>query len=462
MIVTPAPKEVARPVIPTAMAVKPVPTRSRPAPKPAIPTPIRANAPPRPRMVGRSGVRTAPATPITVKAPATVMSPLAMDSQLILPRVKSTGVRTAKAPAATSMAAEPASVPFMKFRPTASSVKAPPIATRLFAMPSQLIPPIFPRASARTFNAAPTVTRPAPVAIRFFGMAFMAITTSANAPPIASNPLPISSKDMPPKSAIAEANIFMAAPISIMARPVEISPCAFPVSFVKAVISRRRAPMELSPLTSSPTFICPKSLQAEAKTFMALARTRMPVAVTMAPLLMVTFLVNRETSAIRTPTPVRPFTKPAKSNWAKSVQAEASILIAPAKTTICAAPLITVPEPLPKTLAAATIAVINPAIPVSATTICSGSMSEIFFRAEASRRTEVETPIIAVVPLITPLTSPLIRLKIAMEAINSANKTVIAPREAFNLLLSIKEIATMEAARMAIADAIFRRVPAFS
>ena len=350
----------------------------------------------------------------------------------------------------------------MKFRPIASSAKAPPMATRLFAMPSQLIPPILPRASARTFSAAPTVTSPAPVAIRFFGMARIAMATSASAPPIARRPLPISSKDIPPKSAIAEANIFIAAPISIMARPVEISPCAFPVSLVKAVISRRRAPIELSPLTNSPTSICPKSLQAEAKTFMALARTSIPVAVAIAPLLIATFLVNRETSAIRTPTPVNPFANPAKSNCAKSIQAEASILIAPAKTTICAAPLITVPEPLPKTLAAATIAVISPAIPVSATTICSGSMSEIFFRAEASRRTEVETPIIAAVPLTTPLTSPLIRLKIAIEAINSANSTVMAPREVVNLLLSIKEIATIEAARIAIAEAIFKRVPAFN
>lgn len=336
------------------------------------------------------------------------------------------------------------------------------MATRLFAMASQLMPPIFPRASAKTFSAAPTVTSPAPVVIKFFGMAFMAIATSAKAPPMASKPFPISAKNMPPKSAIAEANIFMAAPISIMARPVEISPCAFPVSFVNAVISKRTAPTELSPFTSSPAFICPKSLQAEAKTFIALARTRIPAAVAMAPLLTLTVFVNRETSAIRTPTPVKPFATPAKSSWARSIQAEASILIAPANTTIWADPLMTELEPLPKTLAAATSAVISPAIPARATTICSGSISEIFFRAEASRRTEVETPIIAAVPLTTPLTSPLIRLKMAMEAINSANSTVMAPREAVSLPLSIREMVTIAAASTAIAEAIFRRVPAFS
>ena len=462
IMVTPAPREVARPVMPTAIAVNPVPTRSSPAPRPAMPMPIKANAPPSPRMVGSSGVRSAPAVPITVKAPATLISPLAMASQLMLPRVKSTGVKTAKALAATSIAAEPASVPFIKFKPTASSARAPPMATRLFATASQLMPPIFPRASAKTFSAAPTVTSPAPVAIKFFGMAFMATATSAKAPPMASKPFPISAKDMPPKSAIAEANIFMAAPISIMARPVEISPCAFPVSFVNAVISKRTAPTELSPFTSSPAFICPKSLQAEAKTFIALARTRIPAAVAMAPLLTLTVFVNRETSAIRTPTPVKPFATPAKSSWARSIQAEASILIAPANTTIWADPLMTELEPLPKTLAAATSAVISPAIPARATTICSGSISEIFFRAEASRRTEVETPIMAAVPLTTPLTSPLIRLKMAMEAINSANSTVMAPREAVSLPLSIREMVTIAAASTAIAEAIFRRVPAFS
>ena len=62
----------------------------------------------------------------------------------------------------------------------------------------------------------------------------------------------------------------------------------------------------------------------------------------------------------------------------------------------------------------------------------------------------------------TPLTSPLIRLKIAMEAISSANNTVMAPSEAFSLSLSIREIATMDAARIAMALAIFRRVPAFN
>ena len=331
---TPAPKEVARAVIPTAMADNPPPTRRSPAPRPAIPTLIKAKAPPNPRIVGSNGVKSAPAVPITPKAPPTAIKPLAMEPQLILPSVKSTGVKTAKAPAATSIAADPAKVPFMKFSPTASSAKAPPIATRLFATDSQLIPPILPRAFARILSAAPTVISPVPVVTRFFGITFIAIATSAKAPPIASNPFPIPAKDMLPKSAIAEANIFMAAPISMRAKPVAVSPLAFPANLLNAVISRSRTPMEPSPLTNSPTFICPKSSQAEANIFIAPARTSIPVAVEIALPLNFAVFINSETSANRAPTPIRPFVKPAKSSCAKSVQAEASILIAPAKITI--------------------------------------------------------------------------------------------------------------------------------
>ena len=49
---------------------------------------------------------------------------------------------------------------------------------------------------------------------------------------------------------------------------------------------------------------------------------------------------------------------------------------------------------------------------------------------------------------VTPFMSPLILLKIAMEPIRSANRMVTAPREADNLSLSIKEMATMAAARI--------------
>ena len=177
--------------MPTAIADSPAPAARRPAPIAAVPTPISANAPASARIVGTRGVSTRPATPITVNAPAIVTSPLAMLSQLIEPRASSTGVRIASAPAATSMAAEPGKVPFITFRPMASSARAPPIVTSPFAISSQVIPPIFPRAFATISSAAPTAIRPTPTLIVFFGITFIAIATSANAPPIATSPLAI-------------------------------------------------------------------------------------------------------------------------------------------------------------------------------------------------------------------------------------------------------------------------------
>ena len=314
MTVTPAPREVAKAVTPMAIAESPAPIASRPAPMPTAPTPISANAPARPRIVGTNGVRIAPAAPMTPKAPATATSPLTMDSQLMDPRVKSTGVSTARAPAATRTAAEPAREPFISFKPAASSSRDTPKVTRPLATLSQLIPPILFKESATISSAAPTAIKPAPRVTMFLGISFVARATSASAPPIARRPLPISARDMFPKSAIAEANIFIAAPISIMARPVDMSPLALPVSFVNAVISRSRAPMELSPLTSSPIFICPKSLQAEANTFIALAKTKIPAAVVNDFPLNCAVFMKRDTSASKTPTPTRPFVSPARSS----------------------------------------------------------------------------------------------------------------------------------------------------
>ena len=462
IMATPAPREVARAVMPTAMADRPVPTRSRPAPTPATPTPIRAKAPPRPRIVGSSGVSSAPAVPMTAKAPATVTSPLAMASQLMLPSVTSTGVSTASAAAATSMAAEPPNVPFMKFRPTASSARAPPMVTRLFATASQLMPPMDRMASAMMFSAAPTAIRPAPMVTMFRGIKRMATATSARAPPIASKPLPISARDIRPKSAIAEANIFMAAPISIMAAPVVISPLALPASLVKAVISSRTAPMALSPLTSSPTPIWAKSLQAEASTFIAPASTRTPEAVTTDLPLNLAAFMKSDTSASSTPTPIRPFASPARSSWARSAQAEASILIAAAKTTIWAEPLMMELEPEPSTFAAATRAAISPAMPASPAAICSGSSVAMLFSAEARIRTEEERAIIAVERFIVPRTFRSSFPNTAMAAISSVKSTVMAPRDAVSFSLSIREMVRMDADSTATAAAIFSRALALT
>ena len=75
---------------------------------------------------------------------------------------------------------------------------------------------------------------------------------------------------------------------------------------------------------------------------------------------------------------------------------------------------------------------------------------------------DVDMASITVELFTAPLTSPLILVKTDMDAINSAKRTVIAPSDADNFSLSIREIATIDAARIAIALAIFSKVSAFN
>ncbi len=198
--VAPAVPAAARAVKPTAKADKPAPARARPAPIPRTDTPIRANAPLKPRIVGTRGVSTRPATPMTVKAPARATRPLAIASQLIAPRILSTGVKTSKAEAATSIAAEPARVPVIAFKATARIVIAPPRVTRPLAISSHDILPVLLRAFAMITRAADTAIRPAPIPTMFLGIKFTATVTAARAPAIATNPFAISSHDIVEKS----------------------------------------------------------------------------------------------------------------------------------------------------------------------------------------------------------------------------------------------------------------------
>ena len=191
--VAPAAPAVASAVNPIASEESPVPAASKPAPIVSTPTPINANAPDNARMVGTNGVRTAPATPIIVNAPAMEISPFAMASHDNAPKILSTGARTAKAPDATNNAADPPSVPFMKLRLIANSAKAPPMTVRPLPISSHCIPPNLLIQFAMISSAAPTITSPVPIPIMFFGIRLTAIATSASVPPMAVRPLPISS-----------------------------------------------------------------------------------------------------------------------------------------------------------------------------------------------------------------------------------------------------------------------------
>ena len=188
-----APPAVASAVNPIASEESPVPAASKPAPIVRTPTPINANAPDNARIVGTNGVRTAPATPIIVKAPAIEISPFAIAPHDNAPKILSTGARIAKAVDATNNAADPPSVPFMKLRLIANSAKAPPMTVRPLPISSHCIPPNLLIQFAMISSAAPTITSPVPIPIMFFGIRLTAIATSASAPPIAVRPLPISS-----------------------------------------------------------------------------------------------------------------------------------------------------------------------------------------------------------------------------------------------------------------------------
>ena len=108
----------------------------------------------------------------------------------------------------------------------------------------------------------------------------------------------------------------------------------------------------------------------------------------------------------------------------------------------------------------ATTIAVRPAIPTKPLASSPQSRSETFFKAPARIDTATDMAIIAVHALDTFPVSLLILLKIAIAPSRLAKSTVIAPREADSLSLSIREIATIEPASKAIAAPILSNVPA--
>ena len=291
-------------------------------------------------------------------------------------------------------------VPFITLRPTARIAKEPPIATNPLAISFQLIPLIFFRALASTFNAAPTTNNPVLSEIIFLGNKRIAIVTSVNAPAIATRPLPSRSQLIVPKSFIALANIFIADASITIAVAVDITFLAFPVSFVNADTSSSSAPTLASPFPISSHDIPPNFFTADARTTIAEERINIPIDV---PVILPSSFAkfkNRASSAIKPPIATRPFTIP------------------------------------------------------------SGSIEDNFLSALANIRTAVLMLIIAVQALNVPVKSPLILLNTAREPISSPNNAVIAPSEAVSFSGLIVAITKIEAANIPIAPAIFSKVPA--
>ena len=227
--VAPTEPTVARDINPADIEDKPTPISVNPAPIPIIDNPINVKAPDNPRIDGINGVSKAPAVPIIAKAPAKVINPLATLIQLKLASVFIIAVNIDNAPAAISKEVEPVNVPVINFSPMASSANAPPIMVNPFPISIQLIFPNCNTEFDNAFNAILTDINPRPIEIMFFGMRFEAIDTSANAPPIADNPLANPSQLITPNDFILMENIFIASPKSNIATPVEIIFLVFPV-----------------------------------------------------------------------------------------------------------------------------------------------------------------------------------------------------------------------------------------
>ena len=460
--VAPAVPAAAIAVSPIASACSPSPAANKPAPVAATPTPISVNAPANAKILGIIGDNTAPATPIIANAPAKETKPLAIASQLIAPSILRTGANTAKDALAMSNAAEPANVPFIRFNAIDSSANAPPIVTSPLAISSHVKFPIVLRTFDNIVSAPATAIRPTPVDTIFLGIKLTANVISANAPAITVSPLPISSHCIEPKSSTADAIIFIAPAIAINAIPVDITCLALPVRFVNVAISASNMPILVRPFPISLHCIEPKSLQADANTFIAADSTRIPVAVDTAFPLNLAVFKNKAISAIRTPTPVSPLPSSPQLSCDISLQADANILTAVARNIRLNAPFAIVFSSFEITFATPANTPEITVIPVSPLAISFQLKDAIFFNADARISTETDNPNIIVTVFIAFLRSPLIFVKIAIDAISSANNPVNAVIADANFAESISESTTIAPVRIAIALAILIKVPAFN
>ena len=255
IIASPEAIATAPPVIAAANAVIPTDSANTPAPAASIPTPNNAIEPDNPIIAGTRGLSIRPATPITANAPAMETRPFAIESQLIPPRIFITGVRSARAPAATSNAAEPPIVPVIAFSPMANIAIDPPTAARPLPISDHFIPPVFSRTSDMITNAVETAIKPTPIPTIFLGMILVEIATAASAPAIAARPLPISSQLIWDRSFTADANIFIDPPIAIIPIPSDAMPLTLLVSFENTASSVSNPPIPASPLPSSSQLI---------------------------------------------------------------------------------------------------------------------------------------------------------------------------------------------------------------
>ena len=213
--------------------------------------------------------------------------------------------------------------------------------------------------------AEDNITIPVAVAIEFTTnfVLFVNLDILANNTPTDTSPLIISFQDIEPKSLQAEASTLMAEANITIPVAVVIEFTTNFVLFVNLDILANNTPTDTSPLITSFQDIEPKSLQAEASTLMAEANITIPVAVAIEFTINFVLFVNIDTLANNTPTPINPLASSPQLSFDRSSHAEARILIAAANITIRVAPLMIVGPPELIAFAAAITIAVNPAIP---------------------------------------------------------------------------------------------------
>ena len=299
--------------------------------------------------------------------------------------------------------------------------------------------------------------RPAISAMLRSSIGFKKYVSAARTPPIAATPVAAPSRPKLAKLAITGSRTDNAAEIRMMPAADFKSVPPLGRSLVNIASSPKAAPMVAKPKTICSMFIEPKSMTTSCKISKAAEIRISDTATRPSPADLTTF-ENIAISARRAPTEAKPLPISSQLRLDMSIAALARILIAAAIKIIWNAPPDMLP-PMAIALETATMAAAKPATPRIPTSICSISSSAMLFKARAKIAMPVAKPRSVAIPVNC---SKLVFnfVNIASEPNNSVNRTVIAPRESVKRSGSIAAKTVMDPARMAMATAILRSVPA--
>ena len=239
-------------------------------------------------------------------------------------------------------------------------------------------------------------------------------------------------------------------------------PDALVVYLLNIDISAKTAPAPVTPFNIEDQSMLPKSLHADAITFKELAKITIPVADLIPIDEKLVLFKNNDISAITDPNPAIPFIIDVKSNPDKSLQALPKTLIANAKAIIPVDPFIKLPPFLDILDATLLIIAVIANIAVKEVIVCVTSRSPILRIADDKISIEVAIDIITV----DDFNAELLKLPILeynlLATSNCANNPPIAANDDPNLLESINDMLTIEAAKIPIAAAILINMSAFN